>query len=85
MDIVLGSISFMLNKKNMIVPDGKTSRGNRTIAKEQLFFHILKRIQESNGVEIFDISKTTPIKIPNDYWAMPYRHWKFTTKEFRNK
>lgn len=85
MDIVLGSISFMLNKKNMIVPDGKTSRGNRTIAKEHLFFHILKRIQESNGVEIFDISETTPIKIPNEYWTMPYRHWKFTTKEFRNK
>ena len=85
MDIVLGSISFMLNKKNLIVPDGKTSRGHRTIAKEQLFFHILKRIQESNGVEIFDISRTTPIKIPNDFWTMPYRHWKFTTKEFRNK
>ena len=85
MDIVLGSISFMLNKKNLIIPDGMTSRGHRTIAKEQLFFHILKRIQESNGVEIFDISQTTPIKKNNDYWLMSYRHWKFTTKEFRDK
>ena len=58
MDIFLGSISFMLNKKNLIVPDGKTSRSHRTIAKEQLFFHILNRIQESNEVEIFDISQT---------------------------
>lgn len=85
MDIVLGSISFMLNRKNEVVPEGATQRGRRTIAKEKLFYHILQLILESDGIEFFDISKTTPIVIPRDFWAMPYRHWKFTTPEFRTE
>ena len=60
MDIVLGSISFMLNKKNKEIPAGATERGHHTVAKEQLFFHILKQIQECNNIELFDISNTTP-------------------------
>ncbi len=83
MDIVLGSVSFMLNRKNVAIPNGATERGHRTIAKEKLFQHILKLILDSDGVEFFDISKTTPIVVPKDFWAMPYRHWKFTTPEFR--
>mgnify|MGYP002626807321 CR=1 FL=1 len=51
--------------------------------KENLFQHILELIQESDGIDFFDISKTTPIAIPKDFWTMPYRHWKFTTPEFR--
>ena len=84
MDIVLGSISFMLNKKNEEIPSGATERGHRTIAKEQLFFHILEHIKDCNNIELFDISNTTPIAVPKDFWSMPYRHWKFTTPEFRN-
>ena len=84
MDIVLGSISFMLNKKNEEIPAGATERGHRTIAKEQLFFHILEHIKDCNNIELFDISNTTPIAVPKDFWSMPYRHWKFTTPEFRN-
>lgn len=83
MDIVLGSIAFMLNRKNETVVDGVIQKGNRTIAKEKLFCHILQKIQESDGFEIFDISETTPIMIPKDYWTMPYRHWKFVSAEFR--
>jgi len=83
MDIVLGSIAFMLNKKNEAIGDGMLQRGNRTIAKEALFHHILKHIMDSNCVEFFDISTTTPITIPADFWRMPYRHWKFVTAEFR--
>ena len=83
MDIVLGSISFMLNKKNEITPEGSTEKGHRTIAKEKLFYHILQLILESDAVEFFDISKTTPTAIPKDFWTMPYRHWKFTTPEYR--
>ena len=83
MDIVLGSISFMLNKKNNVIPVGATMRGHRTIAKEQLFFHILEHIKECDGIELFDISGTTPISVPKDFWTMPYRHWKFTPPEFR--
>ena len=83
MDIVLGSIAFMLNKKNEVCLPGLSGRVKRTIAKEQLFFHILKLIQESDGIEFFDISRSTPIIAPGDYWIMPYRHWKFTTSEYR--
>lgn len=83
MDIVLGSISFMLNKKNEVVPEGSTERGHRTVAKEKLFHHILHLIQESDGIDFFDISKTTPIQVPKDFWTMPYRHWKFVSPEFR--
>lgn len=64
MDIVLGSISFMLNKKNEVIPEGSTERGHRTVAKEKLFHHILLLIQESDGIDFFDISKTTPIVVP---------------------
>ena len=83
MDIVLGSISFMLNKKNEEIPAGAKERGHRTIAKEQLFFHILEHIKDCDNIELFDISRTTPISVPKDFWSMPYRHWKFTTPEFR--
>ena len=85
MDIVLGSISFMLNRKNEVIPEGATERGHRTIAKEKLFHHILQLILESDGIDFFDISKTTPIVVPKDFWTMPYRHWKFTTPEFRTE
>lgn len=85
MDIVLGSISFMLNRKNEAFPEGAPERGHRTMAKEKLFHHILQLILESDGVELFDISKTTPIAVPKDFWDMPYRHWKFTTPEFRTE
>ena len=85
MDIVLGSISFMLNRKNEAIPEGATERGHRTIAKEKLFHHILQLILESDCIELFDISKTTPIAVPKDFWDMPYRHWKFTTLEFRTE
>ena len=83
MDIILGSISFILNKKNELIPEGGTVRGHRTIAKEKLFHHILQLIRETNNVEFFDIGKTTPVSLPKDFWTMPYRHWKFTTPEFR--
>ncbi|MBP5397786.1 MAG: DUF3800 domain-containing protein [Bacteroidales bacterium] len=85
MDIVLGSMSFMLNRKNEVVPEGSAERGRRTIAKEKLFNHILQLIRESDDILLFDISKTTPIVISQDYWTMPYRHWKFMTSEFRTE
>lgn len=85
MDVVLGSISFMLNKKNEVIPKGAVKKGHRTMAKENLFYHILRLIQESDGIDFFDISKTTPIVVPKDFWNMPYRHWKFTTPEYRSE
>ncbi|MBQ6015328.1 MAG: DUF3800 domain-containing protein [Bacteroidales bacterium] len=85
MDIVLGSMSFILNRKNEVIPVGAKDRGHRTIAKEKLFHHIIRLIQQSNEIEFFDISKTTPISVPKEFWTMPYRHWKFTTPEYRKE
>lgn len=85
MDIVLGSIAFMLNRKNEVTLPDSSERGHRTIAKEKLFYHILEKIEESDGVEFFDISRTTPVAVPADYWLTPYRHWKFMTAEFRQQ
>lgn len=81
-DVILGSIAFMLNKKNEEVPEGAVERGSRTVAKERLFFHILRLIKESNGVEFFDISTSTPIQSIEDLWAIPYLHWKLIPSEY---
>ena len=72
----------MLNKMNEEIPDGACERGSRTVAKEQLFFHILKLIEESDGVEFFDISTSTIIRTPEDLWATPYMHWKLIPSEY---
>ena len=71
--------------RNELIPEGATERGHRTIAKEKLFHHIFQLILECDCIEFFDISKTTPITVPKDFWTMPYRHWKFTTREYRTE
>lgn len=81
-DVILGSIAFMLNKKNEEVPKGAIERGSRTVAKEKLFFHILQLIKESDGVEFFDISTSTPIQSVDDLWTTPYLHWKLIPSEY---
>ena len=81
-DIILGSISFMLNKMNEVIPNGANERGSRTVAKEQLFFHILKLIEESDGIEFFDISTSTIIRTSEDLWTTPYMHWKLIPSEY---
>ena len=60
MDIVLGSMAFMLNKHNLEIPAGATERGKRTIAKEKLFHHILGHIRNLKGYENFEIYCDTP-------------------------
>lgn len=85
MDIVLGAMAFVLNKKHLETAPGTNERGKRTIAKEQLFNHIIELIKESNGCEVFCICETTPSKSPKDYWITPYRHWKFLPAEFRDQ
>lgn len=82
LDVILGSIAFMLNKKNQDVQEGANERGSRTVAKEKLFFHILQLIKESDGVELFDISTSTPINSLEELWTMPYLHWKLIPSEY---
>ena len=85
MDIVLGAMAFVLNKKHLETAPGTNERGKRTIAKEKLFNHIIELIKESNGCEVFYICETTPSKSPKDYWITPYRHWKFLPAEFKDQ
>lgn len=82
MDIILGSMAFMLNKHNEEIPEGQTERGKRTIAKEKLLFHILGHIRALKGYENFQIYCDTPAEGPVDYWKHPYRHWSFLASEF---
>lgn len=85
MDIVLGAIAFRLNNKHLVIPQGATEPGHKTKAKEALFNHILELIKEADGIEDFDISKTTLPDGARDRWIIPYRHWKFLAAEFRQK
>ena len=84
MDIVLGAMSFHLNRKHLEIPKGATVPGKKTQAKEELFNYIhslIKKVNDSN----FDISLTTLPDNAKSRWGMPYRHWKFISAEFREK
>ncbi|SFK64382.1 hypothetical protein SAMN05216302_101159 [Nitrosomonas aestuarii] len=76
LDIVLGAITFRLNNKHKAIPEGSKRRGNRTIAKEKLYKHILKRIHQI--YPNFNIGNTTSVLgDKSNRWDHPYRHWKF--------
>ena len=80
MDIVLGSISFRLNDKHKEKPEGRYRRGKKTIAKEQLYKHILKEIRKIRPN--FNIGNSTSIDGNfENRWLHPYRHWVFIGKE----
>lgn len=85
MDIVLGAMSFHLNKKHLEIPEGQTEPGNKTKAKEELFQHILILIKDADGILDFDVTRTTLPDRARDRWIIPYRHWKFLAAEFRQK
>ena len=71
LDIVLGSVTFRLNKKYETDAPGK-----RTKAKEQLSETILAHIQRIRPG--FDIAVSTGSKDnPPARWSAPYMHWSF--------
>ncbi len=80
LDIILGSISFRLNDKHKIKPEGKYRRGKNTIAKEKLYKHINRKIKEIYPGFNIGISTGTPNGY-SYYWHHPYRHWKFIPKD----
>ncbi|MBX7225345.1 MAG: hypothetical protein K1X55_04895 [Chitinophagales bacterium] len=80
LDVVLGAMQFRLNNKHKLKPDGKHRRGKKTIAKEKLFKHVLKRIQEIRPG--FNIGISTGYDDETEKWTQPYRHWCFIPKEF---
>ena len=75
-DIILGAMYYRLNDLHKRKQEGSTRRGKRTIAKEKLYKHINKLIQEFEphfniGISTGDFGYTNP------RWEMPYRHWRF--------
>jgi hypothetical protein len=79
-DIVLGAMAFRLNDLHKEKLPGERKRGKRTIAKEQLYKHIYYHINKI--FPNFNIGSTTN-KYPREkIWNLPYRHWKFTPREF---
>ena len=81
LDIVLGAMAFKLNNLHKVVAKETGKRGKRTVAKEQLYKHILKKIRMI--YPHFNIGITTG-KASGwiDLWTHPYRHWSFIPKEF---
>lgn len=81
-DIVLGSMYFKLNNLHKEIPEGKSRRGKRTIAKEKLYKHINKRIRRI--YPNFNIGISTGVKgDKRNRWNHPYRHWLFTPTEYK--
>ena len=65
------------------LPKGQTVPGKKTLAKEELFQHILDLIKDVNGDPDFNIYESTKPLGAKYRWYTPYRHWKFVSTEFR--
>lgn len=78
MDIILGSMNFRLNDFHKEKLPGSNRRGKKTIAKEKLYKHILKRIREIHPN--FNIGVSTGLHDKNS-WTISYRHWRFIPNE----
>lgn len=74
MDIILGSMNFRLNDLHKDKLPNSNKRGKKTIAKEKLYKHILKKIREIHPY--FNIGISTGLRNWNT-WTIPYRHWCF--------
>ena len=80
LDIVLGAIHFRLNDKHREkTARNGTRRGSRTKAKDRVYKHILKRIQDIYPG--FNIGRSTGQPDADSKWKHPYRHWLFTPRE----
>ena len=75
-DIILGAMAFRFNEKNLVKPEGKRTRGKRTIAKEKLYKVILKEIRTLKPHFHPKLSTASEPRYEGR-WSMPYRHWLF--------
>ena len=69
---------FRLNNLHLLIPEGSDQRGKRTVAKDKLYEHIIKHINDI--VPNFNVNETTSIKdetVPDCYWNQVYRHWRY--------
>lgn len=79
LDLVLGSIPFRLNNIHKIKNIETNKRGNKTIAKEQLYKHIYSHLNDIRPR--FNIGKSTGKVKPEELWHHNYRHWEFIPKD----
>lgn len=79
LDIVLGAMNFKLNGWDRVIPEGKRRRGKRTVAKDNLYKHILKRIRTIYPGFNPGISTGLGGDVRNR-WLHSYRHWLFVPK-----
>ena len=75
LDLILGAMSFRLNNKHKMIPEGSRVRGRRTRIKEKLYKHINQRISRIRPG--FNIGVSTGRRTDEDVWNEPYRHWCF--------
>lgn len=79
LDIVLGAVQFRLNDKHLEKADGALRRGKRTVAKEALYKHIHRHIQ--NIYQNFNVGISTGMQgNRTNLWHHRYRHWLFIPK-----
>ncbi len=80
LDVILGAMHFKLNDKNLEkTAKNGTRRGNRTKAKERVYKHINKRIQDI--YPRFNVGTSTAQPELDSRWTHPYRHWLFKPRE----
>lgn len=73
-------MAFQLNDLHKKKPEGAKIRGKRTIAKEKLYKHILGLIR--SFYPNFNIGINMDKYPVENRWQMPYKHRKFTPKDF---
>lgn len=82
LDIVLGAMAFRLNDMHKEKSPETGKRGKRTIAKEELYRHILAKIKLA--YKNFNIGISTGYRgdIENR-WKDNYRHWNFKPRDHK--
>jgi len=83
LDVVLGAIQFRLNEKHREKPEGQRCRGKRTIAKENLYKMINRRIQDLYPFQFNVGISTGKHNGFRSIWKDPYRHWLFLPNDRR--
>lgn len=73
-------MAWRLNDGHKKKPGGAYQRGKRTIAKEKLYKHILILIHKF--YTNFNIGINMDSFPVENRWLKPYRHWKFTPRDF---
>ncbi len=79
LDVVLGAMAFRLNHLHKAIPKGKKRRGKRTVAKEKVYKHINRLIQNTRPNFNIGVSTGLDGNAENRFFHS-YRHWLFVPK-----